>query len=107
MKKDTGFDFRGAKYAWEREKHYQEAAKNGDVSYEPFATVVLQSIGRQSLAEPLHNTGSLPPPEWNPLSMNVAIFFQTMPPAFYKTFKRIVDHWSDMSSPIIKGFRSP
>ena len=91
----TGFDFKATKYFAERFRYYQEAAKDGSVSFEPFATIVLKSAGRQSLADPLKDTGPFPPPEWIPLSLNVATFFATMPPKYYETFKNMLEEWSD------------
>jgi hypothetical protein len=90
----TGCDF---KARWiESRKLYLEAMKDKSVSYEPFATTVLRSVGCRSLAEPLKTVSEpLPPPEWTPLTVNVSIFFSTMPSAFYETFKRFLIAWSD------------
>jgi hypothetical protein len=89
----TGCDFKAR--AIERRRLYLEAMKDGSVSYEPFATVVLRSVGCRSLAEPLKTVEPLPPLEWTPLAMNVGIFYSTMPQAFYETFKNFLRGWSD------------
>ncbi len=93
IEEHTGFDFnsKGA----ERRKSYLEALKDSSVSYEPFATTVLRSVGCRSLAEPLKAVGPLPPPEWTPLALNVSIFFSTMPAGFYETFKNFLRGWPD------------
>jgi hypothetical protein len=87
MKKFTGFDFEATKYFAERFRYYQEAAKDGSVSFELFAAIVIKSIGRQSPADPLKVVGPFPLPEWIALSQNVATFFATMPLKYYETFK--------------------
>jgi hypothetical protein len=93
IEKLTGCDF---KARWiESRKLYLQALKDGGVSYEPFATTVLRSVGCRSLAEPLKTVEPLPPPEWTPLTLNVGIFFSTMPSAFYETFKNFLRGWSD------------
>src|SRR5262249_15135539 len=76
IEEQTGFDFKAR--AIESRKFYQEGLKDGRVSYEQFATIVLRSIGCRSLAEPLKAAGALPPLEWTPLVLNVSIFFATM-----------------------------
>jgi hypothetical protein len=53
-----------------------------------FASIVLHSIGRQSLAEPMKDLGPVPLVlEWIPISTNVMLFFSTMTSAFFETFK--------------------
>jgi hypothetical protein len=93
IEKQTGVDFK--KRGIESRKLYLEAIKDRTGLFEPFATVVLRSIGRRSLAEPLNTIELLPPLEWTPLSLNVGIFFSTMPLAFYETFKNILREWPD------------
>ncbi len=93
IEKQTGFDFKAS--GVERRKLYLEAAKDGGVSFEPFATILLRSIGRRSLAEPLKTVGPLPPPEWTPLSLNAGVFFSTIPLAIYETFKNFLREWPD------------
>jgi hypothetical protein len=91
IKDETGFDFEAQ--CIQRRMLYLEAMKEGGVSFEPFATIVLRSIGRRSLAEPLRAIKSLPP--WTPLALNVSIFFSTAPQAFYETFQNLLKEWSD------------
>jgi hypothetical protein len=93
IENQTGFDFNAS--GIERRKLYLEAAKDGSVSFEPFATIVLRSVGRRSLAEPLKTMGRLPPLEWTPLSLNVGVFFSTMPLGLYETFKNFLREWPD------------
>ena len=89
----TGFNFKPR--AIERRKLYLEALKDNTVSFEPFATMVLRSVGCQSFAEPLKTIGLLGPSEWTPLSMYVGIFYSTMVTGFYETFKNCLRQWSD------------
>jgi hypothetical protein len=96
IEKETGFDFE--KGAVERRKFYSEAIKDSDGSFEPFATIVLQSVGRQSLAEPLKRVGPFPCPEWIPLSAQVGIFFSAMPLTYYEMSKNIFKELTDQSS---------
>ena len=81
----------------ERRKRYKDAvAGREDVSL-VFASVVIGSVGRQSLAEPVKNLSLLPlqPQEWTPLSLNVLRFFSTMPLAFYETLKSFLKALDD------------
>src|SRR5262249_48698642 len=95
IRDQTGFDF---KARWiESRKLYVEAMKHPKDSgapWEPFATIVLRSVGCRSLAEPLR-TVALPPPEFTPLAAQVSIFFSTMPSALYETFKGFLVESSD------------
>lgn len=91
----TRFDF---KAIWsERIKFYRENLKASSSAIpEAFATVVLESAGRRSLAEPLKMIGILQaPPEWIPLAAKVMIFFSTMPTGFYESYKRMLRGWPD------------
>ena len=88
---ETGFDFNETVNT--RWKCYQEAMKGGEDVPSIFASIVLHSVGRQSLAEPMKDLGPMPNPftaEWTPLSLNVIQFFSTMPLAFYETFKNFL-----------------
>jgi hypothetical protein len=92
----TGFDFRAE---WsERMTFYRQelkAARSGAIC-DAFASVVLRSAGRRSLAEPLKTIGPLQePPEWIPLVAKVMIFFSTMPPGFYESYKNMLRGWPD------------
>ena len=59
-----------------------------------FASIVLHSVGRQSLAEPMKDLGPVPLVlEWAPLSIQVTIFFSTMPSAYYETYKNLLREW--------------
>jgi hypothetical protein len=92
----TGFDF---KADWtERMNFYREKlkeARSGAIS-EAFASVVLLSAGRRSLANPLKTIEPLQePPEWIPLAAKVMIFFSTMPSGFYESYKNMLRGWSD------------
>jgi hypothetical protein len=94
IKEQTGFDFKAR--GVESRKLYLKVTKDrSGTFFEAFASVVLRSVGCQSLAEPQRTIGPLPPPEWMPLSLNVSIFFSTMPQAFYETFKNFLREWSD------------
>lgn len=93
IEKLTGVNFKNR--GIESRKLYIEAIKGGTGLFEPFAKVVLRSIGQRSLAEPLKAIGILLPLEWTPLSINVSIFFSTMPLAFYEMFKNILRQWPD------------
>jgi hypothetical protein len=74
----TGFDFKET--TLERQKLYFEAIKDPNISFEPFATVLFQSIGRQSLAEPLKTVEALPLTlDWTHLTAQVGIFYSTIP----------------------------
>jgi hypothetical protein len=85
----TGFDFN--KTGSERRKRYEEALKDGEELSLIFASVVLHSVGRKSLAEPMKNLGPVPlVAEWGPLSLKTMTFFSTMPSAFYETFKNFL-----------------
>ncbi len=90
----TGVDF--TDHAVERRKFYLQAEKeNTRPLFEPFASIVLNSVGRGSPADPLRSIGLLAPLEWTPLSAYVAIFFSTMPQGFYDTFKRMLQAWPE------------
>ena len=90
----TGVNF--ADRARESRKLYLEAAKDRSVTFEPFATTVLRSVGCRSLAEPLKaTTGVLPPPEWTPIALNVGVFYSTIPSASHETFKNMLKAWPD------------
>jgi hypothetical protein len=92
IKKETGFDYE--KRGIERSRRYQEATKDGEDISLVFASIVLHSIGRQSLAEPMKNLGPVTlEPEWSPLSLKTMLFFSTMPSAFYETFKNFLQEW--------------
>jgi hypothetical protein len=93
IKEHTGFDFKAR--ALESRRVYLDAMKDKSVSFEPFATTVLRCVGCRSLAEPLKPADALLTPEWTPLSVNVGIFFSTMPSAFYETFKNFLREWPD------------
>jgi len=86
IESETGFDFREG--AAERKNFYIDAIKDRTVSFEPFATIVYRSLGRQSLAEPLKSVDPLSfSQEWTVLSAQVAAFFSTMPLGCYESFK--------------------
>lgn len=96
IEKCTGFDFedkgkeRGKFYFKESETRQSGALCNA------FASVVLRSAGRRSLAEPLKTIGVLQePPEWIPLAAQVMIFYSTMPSGFYETYKNMLRAWPD------------
>ena len=94
IKERTGCNF---KTRWiESRKLYVAAAKNGDSFNELFASIVFQSLGCQSLAEPL-KTILAPPLElsWIGLNMTVKLFYISMPSGFYGTFKNILKQWPD------------
>jgi hypothetical protein len=89
---ETGFDFKEG--AIEREKLYYEAINERSVP-ESFATVLAQSLGRQSLAEPLETVDplSFSPAKWVPLNLQLSAFFSTMPKAYYESFKNFLKEW--------------
>jgi hypothetical protein len=89
IRSSTGFDF--TEVATERRKLYLQSLKY-DPLFESFASVVLRSVGRKSLAEPLSPVSPPPQtaPEWTPISMNVGVFFSTMPLGYYDTFKNML-----------------
>jgi hypothetical protein len=100
----TGFDFR--EEGIERRKMYREALERGPshvegAAYvEPFASVVLGSVGRRSLADPIKNFAQLPLLEqpfapWTMLCAYVGIFCSNIPPGFYETFKSAIDELID------------
>jgi len=90
----TGFDF--TYRAQESRKLYLQALKDHTL-FEAFATVVLRSIGCKSLAEPLKPNGpqNILAPERTPISMQVGVFFSTMPQGYYDTFKSMLREASD------------
>jgi hypothetical protein len=97
IKAKTGFDF--DKEAIERRKLYSEGLKDHKI-VEAFATVLLRSVGRMSLAEPQRTVDELLPPlEWMPLVLNVNNFFATMPLGYYKTFKGLLKERPDLFPP--------
>ena len=97
VKARTGFGFE--KEATERRKFYFEELKDHKI-VEAFATVLLRSVGRISLAEPLRTVDGLSPPlEWMPLVHNVNTFFATMPLEYYEVFKRILKERPDLFPP--------
>ena len=73
---------------------FRNVYRNVSFSFEPFATIVFRSIGRQSLAEPL-KTVETPPLtlDWSLLTTQVAIFFVSMPLPFYEQFKDFMKAW--------------
>jgi hypothetical protein len=85
----TGFDFK--ERATESKRLYFEAMKSITNLTDAFASVVLQSIGCSTLAEPLKRIDiTRQPQEWTPIAASVYIFFSTMPSGGYETFKRIL-----------------
>jgi hypothetical protein len=93
VESQTGVDFTAR--ARERGGFYLQAEKDKVTPFEPFASVVLSSIGCRSLGDEPMSIGPLPPPEWTPLSMYVATFFSTMPHGFYGVFKRMLQAWPE------------
>jgi hypothetical protein len=81
----TGVDF--SVRTTEGRTLYSHATKKGVSPWEPFATIVLRSVGCQSLTDPSNAIGRLPPPEWAPLAANVSLFYTTWPLAYYNKFK--------------------
>jgi hypothetical protein len=60
---------------------------------------VFGSIGRQSLAEPPKMVEAPPlTHDWSLLTIQVSIFFSTIPLAFYETFKNFMREWPDDNS---------
>jgi hypothetical protein len=92
IKDKTGLDFEKTGFVrWQR---YCKTVDSGEDVSLVFASIVLHSVGRQSLAEPLKNLGPVPLElKWVPLSIRVKIFFSTMPSAYYETFKNISKEW--------------
>ena len=92
IKDKTGLDFE--KKGHERWQYYCETVESREDVSTVFASIVLHSVGRQSLAEPLKNLGPVPlVSEWVPLSIKVKIFFSTIPSGYYETFKNILKEW--------------
>ena len=99
----TAFDFTAR--ATESRKLYLDRKILADIAVkdaaafmfvEPFASVLLRSVGCQSLAEPPKTPiGPLPPLEWTPINIAVSIFFSSIPSGFYDTFKNMLREWSD------------
>ena len=94
IEKWSGVDFKETGIG--RGKRYEDALKEGEDISLVFASVVLHSVGRQSLADPMKDLGPAPlAAEWSPLSLNVTLFFSTMPLAFYETFKNFLKALDD------------
>lgn len=94
IESQTGVNF--TEDAVDRRKFYFQTEKDSTrPMFEAFASVVMRSVGRRSAADPLRSIGPLSPPEWTPLSANIAIFFSTMPKGFYETFKRMLMAWPE------------
>lgn len=74
---------------------YAEAMKSGGGFVDPFASIILQSIGCRSIAEPRKAIGLLPPSELTPIAMAVNMFFLTMPSGIWQTFKNMLRELSD------------
>jgi hypothetical protein len=88
---ETGFNFKEA--AIERGKFYSGAIGERRVP-ESFATILAQSLGRRSLAEPLKTVDRLSfPANWVPLNLQLTAFFSAMPKACYETFKNFMREW--------------
>jgi hypothetical protein len=88
----TGFDFE--KTGFKRWQRYCESVENREDVSLVFASIVLHSVGRQSLAEPMKDLGPVPLVlEWAPLSIQVTIFFSTVPSAYYETYKNLLREW--------------
>jgi hypothetical protein len=88
----TRFDFE--KTGFKRWQRYCESVENREDVSLVFASIVLHSVGRQSLAEPMKDLGPVPLVlEWAPLSIQVTIFFSTMPSAYYETYKNLLREW--------------
>jgi hypothetical protein len=88
----TGVDFKAR--AVESRTFYSHAVKDRSVSFEPFVTTVLRSVGCRSLTEP---PKALSPLEWTPpfITIHVGVFYSTMPSACYETFKNFLREWPD------------
>jgi hypothetical protein len=89
----TGVNFK--EIGTERRGMYREAEGVSDV--EPFATVMLGSVERRSLADPLKKFDLLEQPllEWTQLCAYVAMFCSTIPPGYYETFKEGINQLID------------
>jgi hypothetical protein len=88
----TGFDFE--KTGFKRWQRYCESVENREDVSLVFASIVLHSVERQSLAEPMKDLGPVPLVlEWAPLSIQVTIFFSTVPSAYYETYKNLLREW--------------
>jgi hypothetical protein len=94
IEQQTGFNFNET--VMTRRKRYQEAMAGEEDVALVFASILLHSIGRQSLADPLKDLGPAPLiAEWSPLSLKVKLFFSTMSSAYYKTFKNFLKALED------------
>lgn len=94
IKSETDFDFKAS--AIESTRLYSQSKKDGGDLVDPFASVVLRSVGCRSLAEPRKVIdGPLPPLELMPITLNATLFYSTIPSAFYDTFKNMLREWSD------------
>ena len=88
----TGFDFE--KTGFKRWQRYCKSVENREDVSLVFASIVLHSVERQSLAQPMKDLGPVPLVlEWAPLSIQVTIFFSTMPSAYYETYKNLLREW--------------
>jgi hypothetical protein len=70
IERQTGFNFN--KTVMTRRRRYQEAMASGEDVASVFASILLHSVGRQSLADPMKDLGRVPLiAEWSPLSLSV------------------------------------
>ena len=88
----TGSDFEAGATA--SRKLYVQSMEDRKL-VEAFASVVLRSVGCQSLAQPRRAVGFPPPPEFIPISVVVNVFFASIPSAYYDTYKNTLREWSD------------
>jgi hypothetical protein len=101
IKTHTGVDFSNraeqSREVYRADHILRERPKHVD----DFVTTILRCRGCQSLAEPLK---PVPRPSMVPLvattqlTANVMIFFTTMPLGFYKTFKKFLGEFPDMTT---------
>lgn len=95
IQRQTGVDF-NARWIESRCRYFDAQEESGSLSYEPFAAVVLRSIGCRSLTEPLKPLRPLHQLDgWPPLALQVGTFFATMPKVYYDTFKQFLDAWPE------------
>jgi hypothetical protein len=92
IEEQTGCDFKPR--ALESRKLYLDATKGGGLSYEPFARVVLRSVGCRSLTDPPRTTQPIQAGEWTPLALRVGTFYSDMPRIHYETFKNMLSLYS-------------
>lgn len=96
IESECKYDFR--EQAVERRRLYMEAMKTERGLIESFSSVLLASLARRHVSDPLSKLSGMPSPELAPINMKVSVFFTTMPSGIYESYNLALKYF-DSSFP--------